>query len=86
MRRKFIFMFIFIISLVFFIIYKESVEVFPNEVSQYITHNFIEDTGAKNAVTSIYLNYRVYDTIFETLTLIVSVIGVIHFSKHEGEL
>ncbi len=42
-------------------------------------------TRAQNAVASIYLNYRIFDTIFETLMLLVSVIGVIHFSKHVAD-
>lgn len=52
---------------------------------QYIIQNFFEDTGSTNAVTGIYLDYRAYDTLFETLTLLVSVIGIIHFSRHEGD-
>ena len=43
---------------------------------------FLQETGAENAVASIYLNYRVYDTIFETLTFMVSVMGVIFFSRY----
>lgn len=86
MRRVLIFIFISFIVIVFMSIYKNSITFFPNEVADYIKNNFTKDTGAKNAVTAIYLNYRVYDTLFETLTLLVSIIGVIHFSKHEGEL
>ncbi|TYQ15603.1 UNVERIFIED_CONTAM: multicomponent Na+:H+ antiporter subunit B [Acetivibrio alkalicellulosi] len=86
MRRIIIFIIMSFIFTVFMFIYKDSIVVFPNQVSDYIKSNFIIDTGARNAVTSIYLNYRVYDTFFETLTLLVSIIGVIHFSKHEGEL
>ncbi len=47
--------------------------------------NFIKDTGSKNAVTAIYLNYRLFDTFFETLLLVLSVIGIIYFSRHEGD-
>lgn len=50
----------------------------------YYTQNFFKDTGATNAVTGIYLDYRVFDTLFETLLLLVSVIGIIYFSRHEN--
>ncbi|MDD3867633.1 MAG: DUF4040 domain-containing protein [Clostridia bacterium] len=46
---------------------------------------FQSDTGAGNAVAAIYLNYRVYDTLFETLTLLISVLGVVHLSRYAEE-
>ena len=48
--------------------------------ADYYIENNEKDTAATNAVTAIYLNYRVYDSIFETLILLVSVSAVIHFS------
>ena len=48
-----------------------------------VMDNYDKDTLAKNAVAAIYLNYRIFDTIFEALMLLVSVMGVIHFSRHE---
>lgn len=51
----------------------------------YYINNFLKDTGAYNAVTAIYLNYRLFDTFFETLLLLVSVIGIIYFSRYEGD-
>ena len=50
----------------------------------YLTH-FQGDTGALNAVTSIYLNYRVFDTLMETLILLICVIAVIHFSWRKDQ-
>lgn len=49
--------------------------------SEHYKENFIGETASKNAVTSIYLNYRIYDTFFETLTLLVSVFGVVFLSR-----
>ncbi len=46
----------------------------------YYLEHFKEDTFSDNAVAAIYLNYRVFDSIFETLILLVSVMAVIHFS------
>ena len=48
---------------------------------QYITY-FIEDVGGTNAVGAIYLGYRVYDTLFEALMLVISVVAVIHMSAY----
>ncbi|MEA3356134.1 MAG: MnhB domain-containing protein [Candidatus Bipolaricaulota bacterium] len=36
----------------------------------------VEDTGAANMVSAIYLNYRLYDTLFELLVFSVAVLGV----------
>lgn len=43
---------------------------------------FAVDVGGENAVTAIYLGYRVYDTLFEALILLVGVVAVIHMSWH----
>ncbi len=51
-----------------------------------IMENYAIDTNANNSVASIYLNYRIFDTIFEALMLLVSVMGVIHFSRHDHDI
>jgi len=43
---------------------------------------FHADIGGENAVTAIYLGYRMYDTLFEALMLLISVVGVAHMSWH----
>lgn len=50
----------------------------------YITHS-VTETAAENSVTAIYLDYRLFDTLFETMLLFVSVIAVFYFSRHRGE-
>lgn len=50
-------------------------------IAEYIVENFEADTGARNAVAAIYLNYRVYDTLFEALLLLIAVVGIMHFFK-----
>ena len=42
---------------------------------------FMEDIGGYNPVTAIYLRYRVYDTMFEALMLVIAVVAAIHLSK-----
>ena len=41
---------------------------------------FSYDVGGSNAVTAIYLGYRVYDTLFEALVVVISVVAAIHLS------
>ncbi len=51
------------------------------QLREYFVENFQEDTGAENAVAAIYLNYRVYDTLFEALLLLIAIVGIIHFFR-----
>jgi len=44
---------------------------------------FHQDIGGENAVTAIYMGYRMYDTMFEALTLLVSVVAVVHLSWYK---
>lgn len=46
----------------------------------YIAQNHAQDTSAQNAVTAVYLNYRYWDTLFESLILLVSALAVISLS------
>lgn len=50
-------------------------------VTRYFVENYEEDTAARNAVAAIYLNYRVYDTLFEALLLLIAIVGIVHFFK-----
>lgn len=48
-----------------------------NEVTQRYIENALEDTGVLNMVTAIVLDYRAYDTMFETIVLFTAVLAVI---------
>ncbi|MEX1377025.1 MAG: hydrogen gas-evolving membrane-bound hydrogenase subunit E [Eubacteriales bacterium] len=52
---------------------------------EYILENHNSQTGALNAVTSIYLNYRLWDTLFEAMVLMLSALAVITFSWSETD-
>jgi multisubunit Na+/H+ antiporter MnhB subunit len=52
----------------------------------YVVQNFEEDTHAKNAVASILLNYRMYDTMFEALILLAAIIGMNQFLPRESDM
>ncbi len=48
-----------------------------NRVYDRYTKESLEDTGVPNMVTSIVLDYRAYDTMFETIVLFASTTAVI---------
>ena len=52
---------------------------------RYIS-SFGSDFGGENAVTAIVLGYRMYDTLFEALMLLVSIVAVVHLSRHEDAI
>ena len=56
--------------------------------SYYLKHrylaNFMTDVGGENVVNAILLGYRVYDTLFEALALVIAVVAVLHMS-HFGK-
>ena len=57
----------------------------PYLKDQYISM-FSDDVGGENAVTAIYLGYRVYDTLFEALMLFISIVAVIHLSQYQDTI
>ena len=75
---------VFIISVIILIIVialsLEQKVTMKNELATYYISNALAETGAVNAVTGIYLNYRVFDTIFEAFLLAVSVMAAIFLS------
>jgi len=84
LKRIIIFFAIIILLVLFLVLNNNATQVLSNELHEYYRLNYIADTGAENAVTAIYLNYRVYDTLFEALMLLISVLGIIYFSRYQG--
>lgn len=50
------------------------------DAKAYVLQNHTSQTGAQNAVTAVYLNYRLWDTLFESMLLLLSALAVISFS------
>ena len=48
-----------------------------NQVSQRYTNESLEDTGIYNMVAGIVLDYRAYDTMFETIVLFTATLAVV---------
>lgn len=45
-------------------------------IAEHMIANASEETGALNLVTAIYLEYRLFDTLGETIVLLLAVSGV----------
>ncbi len=48
-----------------------------NKVSERYINSALEDTGVLNMVTAIVLDYRAYDTMFETIVLFTATLAVV---------
>ncbi len=59
-----------------------------NQVSERYINKSLEETGVFNMVTGIVLDYRAYDTMFETIVLFTATLAVVitlkSFKKEEG--
>lgn len=84
MRRKSIALFCFL-GFIMMVLLTHTPEQVAYSISNHYIKNAYIETGATNIVTSIYLVYRYYDTLFEALMLLFSIIGVVYLSIHEGD-
>jgi multicomponent Na+:H+ antiporter subunit B len=48
----------------------------PDTLRSYFADHGVEETGSVNLVSSIYLGYRAFDTLGETVVLFLAVAGV----------
>ncbi len=53
-----------------------------NTAKTYCLENGPKETGAINLVTAIYLEYRAFDTLGETIVLLLSIAGVMFLLEH----
>lgn len=86
MRRKILAIYMIVLFIIIVSLQAYPIDKISSILFKYYQSNFYQDTGALNGVAAIYLNYRVFDTIFEALLLLVSIIGIIYFSRHEGDV
>jgi len=54
--------------------------VSSNYLKDQFLQGFATDVGGENTVAAILLGYRVYDTLFEALILVIAVVAVTHMS------
>ena len=74
----------FCLLLFFMFIYFMPPDSFVTDLRDQYVSMFRYDIGGENAVTAIYLGYRLYDTLFEALILLVSIMAVVHLSQFDG--
>lgn len=82
MRRKILALFISLVIVITVLLNEQTIE-FSKHIFDYLINHGIEETSSENLVTSVYLYYRYYDTLFEALLLIISVIAIIYLSVHK---
>ncbi len=82
MRKFFIFTIIF--SLIFLLSFAYFVKIPFHNANHYPLVTQMYD-GSANIVSAIYLNFRLYDTLFELLIFSVAVSGVVFYSKRIRE-
>lgn len=52
----------------------------------YIMQRGYEETGAKNLVSAIYLDYRLFDSLFEAGILLITVVGIVFMAKSDEDV
>jgi multicomponent Na+:H+ antiporter subunit B len=80
---------IFVVSLlvfvliVFIVVMGDFQALYNDFGRQYFQANGALETGSRNLVTAIYLDYRLFDSLFEAGILLIAVAGIIWISKHD---
>ena len=57
-------------------------DIYNNSGKMFFSENGFQDTGSQNLVTGIYLDYRLFDSLFEAAILLIAVSGVMLISEH----
>jgi multicomponent Na+:H+ antiporter subunit B len=56
-----------------------------SSLREYIVAHGSHETGAMNLVAAIYLGYRAFDTLGETIVLLLAVSGVLYFTERRKQ-
>ncbi len=83
MRQKITALIVGILFAVFAYMYFDYVDVSNTVLADLYIQKAQANSQVQNIVTAIYLDYRVFDTIFEALLLLIAVIAIFQFIKLE---
>ncbi|AOT69703.1 hypothetical protein [Geosporobacter ferrireducens] len=85
MSKKVIVIFILAFLLYAFILALEDFSPFSgvDDAKTYYLSRGFNETGASNLVTAIYLDYRLYDSIFEASLLLATSAGILFLARKE---
>ncbi len=74
------------VLLIVFMLAMQDLDVLYNSYGRdyYLLYG-LEETGSRNLVSAIYLDYRLFDSLFEAGILLIAVSGIIWISKHDIE-
>ncbi len=84
-RRIFLIVMLGVLFVVFTLSMIELEGLYNDYGKNYFLNEGFADTGSKNLVTAILLDYRLFDSLFEAGILLIAVSGVIWISKHDIE-
>lgn len=85
MIKKIVLIIILLTTLIIFIEINQDLQALTNHFSRnYFKENAFVDTASSNIVTGIYLDYRLFDSIFEASTLLIVVSGIVYITTKDG--
>ena len=89
-RRLLILICVIAVTLIVLILLNAFDETMKPDAFNYYIDKAMDETEMPNIVTAIYLQYRLFDTLFEALLLSVAVSAVVYFAaaweKEEGDI
>jgi multicomponent Na+:H+ antiporter subunit B len=56
-----------------------------NDVTQHYLDNAVSDTGATNVISAVLADYRLFDTLGETIVLFTSIVAVVSVLRKKKE-
>lgn len=82
-KKTFIIVLLLVLLVLFILAYSDINSYTDNGTKQYYLENTFKETGSKNFVTGIYLDYRLFDSVFEAALLLITATGIVYIAQKE---